>query len=307
MITVTGVTFEHNDPVVNTVCWSSGTIRYVNDEGVVTSTGVSAGSVAWTSGTRYIYWVKGASTLSTSTSVSTAFGPNNVILASYGGGTDLITDYGQTIIDGSNLKTGTVTASRMNVTELSAITADVGTLTAGVLQSPGFTSGAATGARLNLTAGTAEFNGVILSRQLQIASGSFTFTSALGATPVKLRRINTGIRIGDNDVWTNSKVALVAVARMLPASVSPGTPGENALWSVECGLPYNAFKWTGRSAWISGYSFNEAWTVDPGTLVNPSWATGTGQRVLFDVEISQVNFTTLNASITIFWKIFQVT
>lgn len=307
MITVTGVTFEHNDPGVNQVSWTAGTIRYINDAGIVTGTAVSAGSATYTTSRRYIYWAKGASALSSTTSTITAFDEDNVILASYGGNKDLVTDYGMTIIDGSNLKTGTVTASRMNVTELSAITADVGTLTAGVLQSPGFTSGAATGARLNLTAGTAEFNGVILSRQLQIASGSFTYTSALGATPVKLRRINTGIRIGDNDVWTNSKVALVAVARMLPASVSPGTPGENALWSVECGLPYNAFKWTGRSAWISGYSFNEAWTVDPGTLVNPSWATGTGQRVLFDVEISQVNFTTLNAPITIFWKIFQVT
>ena len=307
MITVTGVTFEHNDPVANTVSWSSGTIRYVNDAGVVTSTGVSAGSVAWTSGTRYIYWVKGASTLTTTTSVTTAFGPNNVILAHYGGGTDLITDYGQTIIDGGNIKTGSVTANRLNVTTLSAITADVGTLTAGVLQSPGFVAGAATGARINLTAGTATFNGVILSRQLQIASGSFTYGSSLAnGARVALRRINTGIRIGSSDVWTNSKVALVAVARMQPSGAT-GTPGENALWSVECGLPYNAFKWLGRTTWLTSYAFTDEWTEDPGTLVDPDWASGTGQRVLLDLEISQVNFASLIGPIGIFWKIFQVT
>jgi hypothetical protein len=39
--------------------------------------------------------------------------PNNVILAMYWGGTELQVGYGQTIVDGSNIHTGTVTATQV--------------------------------------------------------------------------------------------------------------------------------------------------------------------------------------------------
>ena len=118
-ITVEDITFEHNSPNTNYVSWTAGTIRYVGDNGNIQSQSISAGSAQFTSGTLYIFWVKGATSLSTTTSTATAFQSDRVVLAVYRGAANLITDYGRTIIDGSLLKTGTVIADqvRANVIE----------------------------------------------------------------------------------------------------------------------------------------------------------------------------------------------
>ena len=66
---------------------------------------------------RMLLWVGGAlvfgACLSATTAQATAFGANNVVLATYQGGTLLDADYGRTVIDGSDIKTGTVTASQL--------------------------------------------------------------------------------------------------------------------------------------------------------------------------------------------------
>lgn len=124
----TGIEFEHNSPAANSVSWTAGAIRYINDAGTSTTTNVTAGNAAWTSGVLYIYWTKGATTLSTTTTQATALGADNVILATYSGGVNLVGNYGRTVIDGSNIKTGTIDANRLTVTELSSITANVGIL-----------------------------------------------------------------------------------------------------------------------------------------------------------------------------------
>lgn len=127
-ITLTGIQFEHNRPGTNQVYWSSGAVRWINDAGTAASTAVSSGQATWTAGVMYIYWVKGATTLSVTTNVTTAMGANNVVLATYQGGKFLDPDYGRTVIDGSDLKTGTVTADRLNVNSLSAVSATIGIL-----------------------------------------------------------------------------------------------------------------------------------------------------------------------------------
>jgi membrane protein implicated in regulation of membrane protease activity len=123
-----GIEFEHNNPGANQAHWTAGTISYTDDNGNATSVNIAAGNTAaWTSGTIYIYWVAGATTLSVSSTLATARGANNVILATYRGGTDLVATYGRTVIDGTDIKTGSITADRMNVSQLSAITATIGT------------------------------------------------------------------------------------------------------------------------------------------------------------------------------------
>jgi len=144
-ITLEGLTFEHNSPSANSVSWTGGTIRYTDDNGSNTSKSIAAGNAAWTSGTLYVYWVKGATALSTTTNFATANGDNNVILATYRGGVLLFADYGRTVIDGgqikaqsidtAQLKVGSVTAGVMNVSSLSAITGNMGLLSAGKIQS----------------------------------------------------------------------------------------------------------------------------------------------------------------------------
>ena len=120
-IAAEGLEFEHNSPSANSVAWSSGTIRYTNDSGSLVTAAISPDNAAWTTGVLYIYWVQGATTLSSTTTAATAFGANNVVLAVYKGNTDLVTDYGRTIIDGSKIKTGTVEAAAIKA---GAITTD---------------------------------------------------------------------------------------------------------------------------------------------------------------------------------------
>lgn len=80
------------------------------------SSPIAAGQATWTSGIGYIYWVKGANVLSWTTTQAAAFGVDNVILATYQGGKALDPDYGRTVIDGTDIKTGTLTADRVNST-----------------------------------------------------------------------------------------------------------------------------------------------------------------------------------------------
>jgi hypothetical protein len=144
-VSIAGIEFEHNSPAINQVSWTAGNVAYVNDAGTSVSVAITASNITWASGTLYIYWVKGATTLSSSTLIATAMGVNNVVLASYRGGVDLVTEYGRTVIEGSKIKTGSiqtsqlaagsVSADRLNVNSLSAITANLGTVTAGLIQS----------------------------------------------------------------------------------------------------------------------------------------------------------------------------
>ncbi|MBX5130833.1 hypothetical protein HJB53_30545 [Rhizobium lentis] len=134
-ITTDGLNFEHNSPAINSVSWTSGTIRYMGDDGNPASRAISASSAAWTAGFLYLVWIKGANTLTATTDPAVAYGANAVILALYLGGKDLTANYGRTTIDGSNIKTGTITATAMAVSSLSAISANIGTVTSGLMQS----------------------------------------------------------------------------------------------------------------------------------------------------------------------------
>jgi predicted phage tail protein len=111
----------------NWVAWSAGNIAYVDNDGSSQSVAIAAGNAQWTGSTLYLYWIKGAVSVSVTTNHATANGPNNVVLATYQGDTDLIVTYGRTIIDGSHISTGTVTANMLNVSALSAVTATIGT------------------------------------------------------------------------------------------------------------------------------------------------------------------------------------
>lgn len=127
-ITLTGIQFEHNSPAANQVSWTEGSLRYVNDSNSPVAQAIAAGSATWTAGTLFIYWVKGASTLSTTTNLAVAMTANTVILASYAGGTNLNAEYGRTVIDEDGIKTGAVKAHHIEVEELSAVSGRMGVL-----------------------------------------------------------------------------------------------------------------------------------------------------------------------------------
>lgn len=123
------------DKLTNTLSWTAGVINWINDSGVQTSTSVSSGSVVWTAGVVFVAWQKSATTLTAATAINDVTGSTWVRLATYRGGLDLVANYGRTIIDGEHIVTGTIAAAKLNVTSLSAITANLGTITAGKAQS----------------------------------------------------------------------------------------------------------------------------------------------------------------------------
>lgn len=128
-VTLTGIQFEHNSPNTDDLSWSAGHIRYINDSNTSGSVSITAGSATWSTGTLYVYWVKGETSFTTTTNLSVAMSPNTVVIATYAGDTNLNADYGRTVIDGDHIKTGGVKADNIDVDELSAITATMGALT----------------------------------------------------------------------------------------------------------------------------------------------------------------------------------
>ncbi|RWB95525.1 MAG: hypothetical protein EOQ56_27625 [Mesorhizobium sp.] len=129
-----GLQFEHNSPSANRVAWTSGVISYVGDDGNIFTRTITANNALWSTGTLYLYWVKDATTISSTTSIATAMGVNNVVLAAYKGNTDLVTDYGRTIIDGSNVKTGSIDTAQIKANAITAGLIAAGAINASHIQ-----------------------------------------------------------------------------------------------------------------------------------------------------------------------------
>lgn len=143
-----GLRFEanHNGSAyaLNRVSWTAATVRYVNDSGVLSSQAISAGNALWSSGTLYIYWQIGATTLASTTSASDstgAFMPTRKLVAAYKGGLDLVQNFGSTIIDGSFIKTGSITAEQIDVDTITADKIKVGSFAENLIPDPSFENG----------------------------------------------------------------------------------------------------------------------------------------------------------------------
>lgn len=144
------ITFSVTD--ADTIAWSSGTINMSNGR----SFSISAGNTGNMAALTYIYLDTGVSStvLQTTTTYSTAIGANKMLLGSaqnntvtasfipYGPGQMLVdgANIGALSIVAGNIAASTITAAKMSVSQLSAITADLGAITAGsiVLPSGGF-------------------------------------------------------------------------------------------------------------------------------------------------------------------------
>lgn len=214
-ISIQGIEISANYPVANTLYWGAGVITYVNDSGATTTANISASSVLWSTGTLYLYWTQGGTVLQTTTTASTAFSSNNIVLASYRGGTDLVANYGRTIVDGSDIVTGTITANqiatgtltaaqiaagtitadRMNVTDLSAISANIGTITTGTINATAsvnagaIKAGTISGQVVNLGDGNVQLDGT--NSRLSIGDG----VTSLNVTVGKIAVGNYGLHV----------------------------------------------------------------------------------------------------------------
>lgn len=140
-----GLQFEFNSPSANKVAWTAGTISYVGDDGNIFTRNISANNATWTTGTLYLYWAKDAIVIQSTTSIATAMAPNNVVLAAYKGNTDLVTDYGRTVIDGSTIKTGSIDTAQIKA---NAITA--GLIAAGAISTAHLQAGSVTADKITI-------------------------------------------------------------------------------------------------------------------------------------------------------------
>ena len=116
----------------NTVTWGAGAVYFTNDSNSLQGIGLSAGSATFTGSTVWIWWFKGNNALLSSTNWSN--NPDDVLVAIYHGGNNINANYGRTIINGDYIQTGSVQANRLSVGQLSAITADMGTVFAGMIR-----------------------------------------------------------------------------------------------------------------------------------------------------------------------------
>lgn len=133
-INIEGLQFEFNSPSTNHVSWTAGTISYVNDAGTATTAAITADNATFSGSTIYIYWTKGGTTLASTTTLATAMGSNAVILASYMGTTNLVANYGRTVIDGGAIKATSIAAAQMSANSITAANGAIQDLTVGTLK-----------------------------------------------------------------------------------------------------------------------------------------------------------------------------
>ncbi|RUX60154.1 hypothetical protein [Mesorhizobium sp. M7A.F.Ca.CA.002.12.1.1] len=190
-----GLQFEHNSPAANQVSWTAGKISYIGDDGNIFTRNVVAGNATWSTGTLYLYWVKDATTIQSSTSIVTAMAPNAIVLAAYKGGTDLVTEYGRTIIDGSKIKTGSIVAAQIAAGAITGAKIAAGSISAskmvisnssnmlpdGDIQDPSAWTDLPAGAAVSL--GPSGFNGstgvILLTPPVAISTTTQVFGSQL--------------------------------------------------------------------------------------------------------------------------------
>lgn len=156
------------------------------------------------------------------------------------------------------------------------------------------------GIKLNFKTGEAKFAGLAISRPMVLASGSFTVSGTYhdGAA---WSFINTGIRVGKQDVWQAQNVALVAVAAISSAATADGGfDPNNTFWTLTSVLQPGA-RWNG----FPNNQPSAKWRKDPSNLVTPYWSSGTDQRVFMRVQLEAEGAYFVNPKIN--WTVFQVT
>ncbi|TYB83975.1 phage tail protein [Oceaniovalibus sp. ACAM 378] len=159
------------------------------------------------------------------------------------------------------------------------------------------------GMRLNFKTGEVKAAGLVISRPLILARGSFVPAGRI-EDGARWRYVNTGIRIGQDDVWSTNRVALVAEAKITTGVFAdePMDPN-NSFWSLETEIMSGA-RWNGFVGAQPQPTI--AWQKTPAVTVDPVWATGISGRVFLRIGLDLQGPLYLQDP-TIEWAVFQVT
>jgi len=111
---IDGLTFKGNDPTTNSVSWTACTVmKTQGNSGIGTSVSLPAGNAAWTSGTLYVYYKEGQTTLLATNVINTAITDTSLVVATYKGGLQVFTGNGKVFIDGANIYANTIGATQL--------------------------------------------------------------------------------------------------------------------------------------------------------------------------------------------------
>ncbi|RYF15271.1 MAG: hypothetical protein EOO77_13525 [Oxalobacteraceae bacterium] len=129
-VQITGLQFTP-DKAKNTVTFTAGKILYIDDSGAVASVDIPAGGptpVGSSAQPLYIVWARPRKNLDWTydQTVPTYF--DHIVLATYNGGSNLVVNYGGTIIDGDQIITGTIKANRIESNSIGASQLSTGQL-----------------------------------------------------------------------------------------------------------------------------------------------------------------------------------
>lgn len=126
-ILFSGVAIEPSKET-NIVSWTSGIVVWQDDTGATRAESVSAQSAQFSGLALYLGWYPGAGTLFTTTDINVYSNPNIVVVGQYFGGVNLFVDYGRTVIDGTTIRSRTISALQIQANTISANELSAGTL-----------------------------------------------------------------------------------------------------------------------------------------------------------------------------------
>ena len=210
-LSISGLDFTV-DKNTNTVSWTAGSIIWVNDSGVTTTTGISSGSYSNAS-TSYIYWEKAATTLTGTTSASTAMTADRVIMAQYSGGAALRVLYGGTIIDGTRIVALSIAAGQLAADSVTASKIQADAVTATKIAALAVTADKINGGTLNaataINIGGTNFKLSAPDQNMTVSDGTFD--------RVKIGRLGVGVwglevRDASNNIILSSGSGVAAAA-----------------------------------------------------------------------------------------------
>jgi hypothetical protein len=235
-ISVIGCDFEYG-PNDGRLYWRDGHVLYTDDAGNPASPYIPAGSVAWGGGSyNYIMWDKGAGgfrQVVDNWEQAQVRNSNSIIMCTWRNGPSFVANYGGTIVHGDRITTRTISADRMNVNSLSAISANVGTVTAGLVRS---TSG---NAYFDLDNARIVFNNGSVMKVQGVGFGSAnqfiewfgpvqsSFTSCTEANATYYLKTNGSAYFGGSLSAGVLKNSVQTTSQAYDASVTTGTFGSN--------------------------------------------------------------------------------
>jgi hypothetical protein len=203
-----GLNFEWR-PAENRVYWDNGYIYYTDTSGTRITQNINGGNTGNLNAHRWFMWRPGRDYIE---AIQVDPGQDDqVILGAWWGGNNLNITYGGTVVNGGKISTNTITADKMNVASLSAISANIGSITAGVIRSANdatFMDIANNYFRFNATEFNIHVPGVSIVQPFQYANGVLNMRNvAIDGGSISNVTISTSKIIG-NSVTTNAYITI---------------------------------------------------------------------------------------------------